>query len=94
MTFVGGQTHRAELRHGADPIAMAVAMEASPYPFAMIVALAASGSHMTPVSSPANTMIAASGNYEFGAFARVGGPLTVIVLPVNVLLVPRLLPLR
>lgn len=75
-------------------IAMAADMDASPYPFAMIVALAASGSYMTPVSSPVNTMVAASGNYRFGDFVRVGGPLTVIVLVVGVLLVPWLLPLR
>jgi di/tricarboxylate transporter len=75
-------------------IAMAGEMDASPYPFAMIVALAASGSYMTPVSSPVNTMIAASGNYGFGDFVRVGGPLTVIVLLVSALLVPWLLPLR
>ena len=45
------------------PVALAVAKElnASPYPFAMIVALAASTAFMTPVSSPVNTLVVAPG---------------------------------
>ena len=45
------------------PVAMAVAKElhASPYPFAMIVALAASTAFMTPVSSPVNTLVVTPG---------------------------------
>ena len=40
------------------PVALAIASElrASPYPFAMIVALAASAAFMTPISSPVNTL--------------------------------------
>lgn len=76
------------------PVAIAMANElgASPHPFAMIGALAASAAFMTPVSSPVNAMIAASGNYRFGDFVRFGGPLTVIVMIASVLLVPWLLP--
>ena len=45
------------------PVALALAkeLEASPYPFAMIVALAASTAFMTPVSSPVNTLVVAPG---------------------------------
>jgi hypothetical protein len=45
------------------PVALAVAkeMQASPYPFAMIVALAASTAFMTPVSSPVNTFVVTPG---------------------------------
>ena len=45
------------------PVALAVADElhASPYPFAMIVALAASTAFMTPVSSPVNTLVVTPG---------------------------------
>jgi hypothetical protein len=41
------------------PVALAVAeeLQASPYPFAMIVALAASVAFRTPVSSPVNTLV-------------------------------------
>jgi di/tricarboxylate transporter len=77
------------------PVALAVAkdMHASPYPFAMIVALAASTAFMTPVSSPVNTLVVAPGNYTFGDFVRIGVPFSLIVLVVCVILVPWLLPL-
>jgi len=77
------------------PVALAVADElgASPYPFAMIVALAASTAFMTPISSPVNTLVVAPGDYSFGDFLRVGVPFSVVVLVISVLLVPLLLPL-
>jgi di/tricarboxylate transporter len=77
------------------PIAITVAEElhASPYPFAMIVAIAASTAFMTPVSSPVNTLVVTPGNYTFGDFVRVGVPFSLIVLIVSVILVPWLLPL-
>jgi di/tricarboxylate transporter len=78
------------------PVALALADElgASPYPFAMIVALAASTAFMTPVSSPVNTLVVGPGNYAFGDFVRIGLPFSVLVLVVSVLLVPLLLPLN
>jgi di/tricarboxylate transporter len=77
------------------PIAISVADElhASPYPFAMIVALAASTAFMTPVSSPVNTLVVTPGNYSFGDFVRIGVPFSLIVLVVSVIMVPWLLPL-
>ncbi len=77
------------------PVAISVAHElnVSPYPFAMIVALAASTAFMTPVSSPVNTLVVTPGNYTFGDFVRVGVPFSLIVLVVSVILVPWLLPL-
>src|SRR5262249_1820235 len=77
------------------PVGPAVAqgMGASPYPFAMIVALAASTAFMTPVSSPVNTLVVAPGHYTFGDFVRIGVPFSLIVLIVSVMLVPWLLPL-
>ena len=77
------------------PVALAIAgdLQASPYPFAMIVDLAASTAFMSPISSPVNTLVVGPGNYQFGDFVRVGMPLSLIVMLVSVLLVPRLLPL-
>jgi di/tricarboxylate transporter len=77
------------------PVALAVAdhLEASPYPFAMIVALAASAAFMTPVSSPVNTLVVTPGGYRFGDFVRIGVPFTIVVMVVSVLMVPWLLPL-
>jgi di/tricarboxylate transporter len=76
------------------PVALAVAhdLKISPYPFAMIVALAASTAFMTPVSSPVNTLVVAPGRYTFGDFVRIGVPFSIVVLVVCVILVPWLLP--
>ena len=78
------------------PIALTVAhaLGASPYPFVMTVALAASAAFMTPVSSPVNTLVLVPGKYRFGDFVRIGVPFTIIVLLLVVLLVPWLLPLH
>jgi di/tricarboxylate transporter len=78
------------------PVALALAedLSASPYPFAMIVALAASTAFMTPISSPVNTLVVGPGNYRFGDFVKVGVPFSVVVMVVSVFLVPWLLPLR
>lgn len=76
------------------PVALAIAKDigASPYPFAMTVALAASTAFMTPVSSPVNTLVVGPGNYSFGDFVKVGTPLAVMVMILSVLLVPVILP--
>lgn len=74
-------------------IATAQALEASPYPFAMIVALAASAAFMTPISSPVNTLVLGPGHYRFGDFVRVGVPFTLLVMLVSVIMVPWLFPL-
>jgi di/tricarboxylate transporter len=76
------------------PVAFAVAndMDASPYPFAMIVMLAASAAFMTPVSSPVNTLVVSPGNYRFGDFVRIGVPFTILVMIMAVIMVPILLP--
>jgi di/tricarboxylate transporter len=76
------------------PVALAVAdaLQASPYPFAMTVALAASAAFMTPVSSPVNTLVVGPGGYSFFDFLRVGAPFALVVLIVSITLVPWLLP--
>jgi di/tricarboxylate transporter len=77
------------------PIALSTAyhLGASPYPFAMTVAIAASAAFMTPISSPVNTLVLAPGRYRFGDFVKVGVPFTIVVLLICVLLVPILFPL-
>ena len=74
-------------------IATAQALGASPLPFAMTVALAASAAFMTPISSPVNTLVLGPGQYRFGDFVRIGVPFTVLVMIVAVLLVPLVFPL-
>ncbi|WP_312978272.1 SLC13 family permease [Atlantibacter sp.] len=76
------------------PIALAAAksMGVSPYPFAMMVAMAASAAFMTPVSSPVNTLVLGPGNYRFSDFVKIGVPFTLIVMVVCVILIPLLFP--
>ncbi len=76
------------------PVALAIAdtLGASPYPFAMTVALAASAAYMTPVSSPINTLVVGPGNYRFMDFVRIGTPFWLITLAVVLVMVPMVLP--
>ncbi|MEI3701619.1 SLC13 family permease [Klebsiella pneumoniae] len=76
------------------PIALAAAksMGVSPYPFAMVVAMAASAAFMTPVSSPINTLVLGPGKYSFSDFVKIGVPFTILVMVVCVLLIPVLFP--
>lgn len=76
------------------PIALAAAksMGVSPYPFAIVVAMAASAAFMTPVSSPVNTLVLGPGKYSFSDFVKIGVPFTVLVMVVCVLLIPVLFP--
>lgn len=75
------------------PVALALAAElgASPYPFAIVVALAASSAFMTPIAPP-NAMVATAGGYRFADYARIGLPLVLIVMVFAVVVVPWLYP--
>ncbi|KEY57711.1 SLC13 family permease [Serratia sp. DD3] len=72
------------------PIAIAAAqkMGVSPYPFALVIAIAASAAFMTPVSSPVNTLVLGPGNYKFGDFVKIGVPFTVLVMMVSLIVIP------
>jgi di/tricarboxylate transporter len=76
------------------PIALAAAksMGVSPYPFAMMVAMAASAAFMTPVSSPVNTLVLGPGKYRFSDFVKIGVPFTLLVMVACVVLIPVLFP--
>lgn len=76
------------------PVALAAArsMDVSPYPFAMMVAMAASAAFMTPVSSPVNMLVLGPGGYRFGDFVKLGVPFTLLVMLICVLLIPLLFP--
>ncbi|OOY26946.1 SLC13 family permease [Thioclava sp. L04-15] len=72
------------------PIALAIAkgMDASPEPFMMCVALAASTAFMTPVASPVNLLVLSPGGYRFVDFLKIGTPLALFTLLVAVGLLP------
>jgi di/tricarboxylate transporter len=75
------------------PIAMATAtqMGLNPRAFAMMIAVAASCSYLTPLE-PSCMMVYGPGHYRFIDFLKIGGPLTVLVYLIAILLVPRLWP--
>lgn len=77
------------------PVAISIANQlgVSPRPFAMIIALSASASFMTPISSPVNMLVMGPGRYQFFDFVKIGVPFTLIVLVISVLLVPIFFPL-
>lgn len=61
-------------------IASAGAAEVDPRALAIAVAVAASASFLTPIGYQTNTMVYGPGGYRFLDYARVGAPLTTVVL--------------
>lgn len=68
------------------PVALTVAGQvgAEPRAFAIAVAVAASCSFLTPIGYQTNTMVYGPGGYRFSDYARLGAPLTLVVLAVIV----------
>lgn len=77
------------------PLAMSTAASigASPRPFALAIAVAASASFLTPIGYQTNTMVYGMGGYRFTDFARLGTPLSLLVVVGTTILVPILWPL-
>jgi len=75
------------------PVAMQTAFQLSlnPRTFAMMIAVAASCSYLTPLE-PACLMVYGPGRYRFSDFLKVGALLTVLIYIIAILLVPRLWP--
>ncbi len=66
----------------AAPIALEVAerLGASPDPFLMAVAVAASCAFLTPIGHKNNTLIMGPGGYRFGDYWRMGLPLELLIV--------------
>jgi di/tricarboxylate transporter len=77
------------------PIAfnIASAQGISPYALAMVVASSTSASFLLPVGHPSNVLIMGPGAYRFSDYAKVGAPLTLVMLLVVMLVVPLFWPL-
>ncbi|WP_370314326.1 SLC13 family permease [Guptibacillus hwajinpoensis] len=56
-------------------------------PIAMIVAIAASASFMTPIGYQTNLIVYGAGGYRFHDFLKIGFPLTLIVMVTTLLIV-------
>jgi di/tricarboxylate transporter len=76
------------------PIAVSAAagLGLPPRTFAIAVAVTASASFLTPIAYQTNLMVYGPGGYRFSDYARLGVPLTAIVVVGVVLLVPLLWP--
>jgi di/tricarboxylate transporter len=77
------------------PVAIqtALQLDLNPRTFAMIVAVAASCSYLTPLE-PSCIMVYGPGRYRFIDFLRVGSVLTVVIYLIAIALVPRVWPLH
>lgn len=77
------------------PIAVQTAahLQLNPRAFAIVIAVAASCSYLTPLE-PACLMVYGPGRYKFMDFVRVGAPLTLLLFVIAVVLVPRFWPLQ
>jgi di/tricarboxylate transporter len=70
----------------AAPVAIRMAedLDASPDPFLMAVAVAASCAFLTPIGHQNNTLILGPGGYAFGDYWRMGLPLEILVVAISV----------
>jgi len=71
------------------PISMAAAssLGAPPIAFGLIVAVAASASFLTPIGYQTNLMVMSPGGYRFSDYARVGWPVTLLVMTTSVTII-------
>jgi di/tricarboxylate transporter len=76
------------------PVAIqaAEALDVSPYPFAIVVLIAASSAFASPVASPVVALVVEPGRYRFVDFVKVGGPLILLAFLVTMLVTPLLFP--
>ena len=78
------------------PVAVGVAQRLglSPDPFLMAVAAGAGCDFLTPVGHQCNTMVLGPGGYRFSDYARLGAPLSLLVIVVGTLLISLFWPLH
>ena len=69
-------------------ISAAGATAIDPRGFAIAVAVAASVDFLTPIGYQTNTMVYGPGGYRFGDYARLGTPLTLMLVVVLIALIP------
>jgi di/tricarboxylate transporter len=77
------------------PVALqtAAALNLNPRTFAMMIAVAASCSYLTPLE-PSCVLVYGPGRYKFSDFFKVGALLTLLIFAVSMLLVPMVWPLN
>lgn len=69
-------------------LATAAAVGVDPRPFVIAITLSASLSFLSPIGYQTNMMVYALGGYRFSDFTRIGAPLTLLCLIMQLLLIP------
>lgn len=77
------------------PIALnaAIAIDANPYTFAIVVATASAMAFLTPFCSPTNALVMTAGGYKFFDFVKVGVPLQIVMFLAMMIVIPLIYPL-
>jgi di/tricarboxylate transporter len=65
----------------------------NPDPFLMAVAVGAGSDFLTPIGHQCNTLVMGPGGYRFSDYARLGAPLSVLVLVLGTYLIIQFWPL-
>lgn len=63
-------------------------------PFLMAVAIGAACDFLTPIGHQCNTLVMGPGGYRFGDYARLGAPLSILIVVVGVPMIMMVWPLR
>lgn len=74
-------------------VAMATSLGVSVMPFAVIVIVAAASTYATPMGYATNLMVFGPGRYRSADFMWLGGPLSLLVGALAMVIVPRVWPL-
>lgn len=77
------------------PVAITTAHDLglSPYALAMVIAVAASASFLSPVGHPANILVMGPGGYKFTDYIKAGLPLVIVIMLLTVFVLPFIWPL-
>jgi len=65
-------------------LSLADAMQISPDPLLMAVAIGAASAYLTPIGHQSNTLVMGPGGYNFGDYWRMGLPLDIVIIAVAV----------
>jgi len=74
-------------------VGLAKALHLNPDPFLMGVATAAGCDFLTPIGHQCNTLVMGPGGYKFGDYARLGAPLSIMVILIGTPLIAFFWPL-
>jgi di/tricarboxylate transporter len=78
---------------GPIGVALARQLHLNPDPFLMAVATGAGCDFLTPIGHQCNTLVMGPGGYRFGDYARLGAPLSIVVILIGAPLIAVVWPL-